>query len=47
MLPKRRLTDMNALTNRRDNYWRQSSPENIRKASEDFKEIRRQTRERH
>ena len=22
LLPKRRLTDINALTNRRDNYWR-------------------------
>ena len=37
---------MNALTNARENYWRPSSPDHIRRASEDFKMIRRETRER-
>ena len=47
LLPRRRMTDFNALGNTRENYWRPASPENIRKASEDFKAIRRQTKERH
>ena len=38
--PKRRLTDMHALINTRDNWWRPSSPESIRKAGEDFRKIR-------
>ena len=44
---QRRVTDSRALQETREDYWHPKSPNSIRKAGEDFRLIRRETKEKY